>query len=184
MSILTIYFSATGNSEYIAKLFGENMKGKSFSIEEELDFTKEIKDHDIIAFCYPIYGSRVPRNMREFVAKHMGEISGKKIIIFATQMLFSGDGARVFTDMFDTNSAKVLYAEHFVMPNNVGNNPFLWRQSVERHALFGTNDELKVCNFRSKTTLSNPNDSNQSVVTTLCHSLVLLDEFFSDNTRP
>ena len=98
--MLTLYFSGTGNTKYIAEEFSKLMDAKCISIEAEVDFTQEIKSHDCIAFCYPIYGSRVPRNMREFVAKHMSDLTGKKIIIFVTQAFLSGDGARVFTDMF------------------------------------------------------------------------------------
>ena len=124
---LTLYFSATGNTEYIAKLFSRQMGATCLSIEDDANFTVEIKTHDVIAFCYPIFGSRVPRNMREFVFKHMSDLRGKKIIIFVTQMMFSGDGARVFTDMFWDGTIEVIYAEHFNMPHNVGNIPVLWK---------------------------------------------------------
>jgi len=123
--MLTLYFSATGNTKYIADLFSEQMNAKCISIEEDTDFSHEINNHTTIAFCYPIYGSRVPRNMREFVEKHMSELHGKKIIIFITQMMFSGDGARVFTDLFKDGAIEVIYAEHFNLPNNIGNTPLL-----------------------------------------------------------
>jgi len=119
--MLTLYFSGTGNTRYIAKLFSHKMNAKCISIEANADFASEINAHDTIAFCYPIYCSRVPRNMREFVHKHMKELAGKKIIIFVTQMLFSGDGARVFTDMFKPGAIDVVYAEHFIMQQNMGN---------------------------------------------------------------
>jgi len=112
-NILTLYFSATGNTEHIATLFSQQMNATILSIEADADFTSALKTHDTIAFCYPIYGSRVPRNMREFVAKYMSDINGKKIIIFITRMMFSGDGARVFTDMFWDGSIEVIYTEHF-----------------------------------------------------------------------
>jgi len=123
--MLTLYFSATGNTEYIARLFSHNMDIECLSIESNTDFVSAIEKQETIAFCYPIYASRVPRIMREFVAKHMSELSGKKIVILVTQVLFSGDGARVFTDMFQEKSIEVIYAEHIKMPNNVGNLPFI-----------------------------------------------------------
>jgi len=127
--VLTLYFSATGNTEYIARLFSRYMDAKCISIEADADFAHEIKNRDTIAFCYPIYGSRVPRNMREFVSEHMSGLKGKKIIILITQMVFSGDGARVFTDMFEDGAIEVIYAEHINMPNNVGNIPVLLKAS-------------------------------------------------------
>jgi ferredoxin len=110
------------------------MNAVCLSIEAEHNFTAEIKTHDTIAFCYPIFGSRVPRNMREFVYKHMSDLNGKKVIILVTQAFFSGDGARVFTDMFWENCVDVIYAEHFNMPNNINNIPF-FRKSCQKRIL-------------------------------------------------
>jgi len=120
------YFSGTGNSEYIAKLFGRYMNAPCYSIEEKasdkkIDFGLLMSANETIGFCYPIYGSRVPRIMREFVQKYMEFLKDRKLIILCTQMIFSGDGARVFTDLFPKNFMEVIYAEHFLMPNNVVN---------------------------------------------------------------
>ncbi|MCL2361999.1 MAG: EFR1 family ferrodoxin [Defluviitaleaceae bacterium] len=141
--MLTLYFSATGNSKFIAELFSRKMDSKCLSIEDDVNFTEKIKAHNIIAFCYPIYASRIPRIMREFVAKHMNELAGKKIIIFATQVAFSGDGSRVFTDMFWDATIDVIYAEHFKMPSNVGNVP-LWRPNKKKIQRYITKAEAKM----------------------------------------
>ena len=105
------------------------MQGKCISIEDEVDFSAEISAYNTIAFCYPIYGSRVPLIMREFATRHTEVLQGKKLIILVTQLIFSGDGARVFTDMFPKNHFDIIYAEHFYMPNNVCNFPLLPRTS-------------------------------------------------------
>ena len=42
-------------------------------------------------------------------------------MILATQMMFSGDGARCFTDLLPKGYCEVLYAEQMIMPNNVNN---------------------------------------------------------------
>jgi len=132
--MLMLYFSGTGNSKYIADLFCERMneqacvKGTillthilSRSIEEELDFASMIASEDTIAFCYPVYGSRIPRIVREFAMRHKDQLEGKDLIIFCTQMAFSGDGSRAFTDIFPKGFFQVVYAEHFIMPNNICN---------------------------------------------------------------
>jgi ferredoxin len=116
-----IYFSGTGNSKYIAELFCRNMSCNCYSIEERVDFEQLISSEEIIGFCYPIYGSRVPRIMREFSIQYMEAFKDKKIIIFCTQYIFSGDGARAFIDIFPKKYLNVIYAEHFFMPNNVCN---------------------------------------------------------------
>ena len=119
--MIMLYFSATGNSQYIAELFCEKMNAGRYSIEADTDFNKMIAAEEVVGFCYPIYGSRAPRLMREFVSKHMHLLKNKKLIIFCTQMGFSGDGARALTDLFPRRQANVIYAEHFLMPNNVCN---------------------------------------------------------------
>ncbi|MCL2111351.1 MAG: EFR1 family ferrodoxin [Clostridiales bacterium] len=123
--MIMFYFSGTGNSKYIAELFCTTMGVACHSIEEEVDFGQLMDTEDVIGFCYPVYGSRVPRVMHEFAKRHMDSLKGKKLILFCTQMCFSGDGARAFTDIFPRGFAQVIYAEHFPMPNNVCNLLFL-----------------------------------------------------------
>jgi len=121
--MLTLYFSGTGNTKYAAELFSRKMNAKCFSIEEKIDFSVEIKAHEVVAFCYPIYNSRVPRIMRMFAHEHMASLVGKKVVILVTQQKFSGDGARVFTDLFEDDAIEVIYAEHFDLQQNMGNIP-------------------------------------------------------------
>ncbi|MCL2546822.1 MAG: EFR1 family ferrodoxin [Oscillospiraceae bacterium] len=119
--MVMFYFSGTGNSKYIAELFCQNMDAVAHSIEETVDFESLIGGEEVIGFCYPVYMSRVPRIMREFVAQNMAALVDKKVIIFCTQWLLSGDGARTFTTLFPKRHIQVIYAEHFLMPNNVSN---------------------------------------------------------------
>jgi len=148
MSILTIYFSGTGNTAFVAKEFARRMGGKCLSIEDDADFVAEIAASDTIAICYPIYGSRVPLIMRRFAAKHTAELAGKKLVILVTQLLFSGDGARVFTDMFPPGHFDVIYAEHIILPNNVNNFPILRptsKKSAAKQKLYAKSVIERVC---------------------------------------
>lgn len=119
--MITIYFSGTGNSKYIAESFSNKMKSKAYSIEENINFKELILNNKIIVFCYPIYGSMVPLIMRKFVEKYRLDLNGKKIIIFCTQYLFSGDGSRVFTELLEGIECEIIYSDHFNMPNNICN---------------------------------------------------------------
>jgi len=119
--MVMFYFSGTGNSKYIAELFCQKTNAVCHSIEDGIDFEKMISSEDVICFCYPVYGSRVPRLMREFTAEHNNSLRNKKLIIFCTQMYFSGDGARALIDNIPYDFIEVIYAEHFLMPNNVCN---------------------------------------------------------------
>ena len=145
--MLTLYFSGTGNTKYIANLFSHKMNAKCISIEADTDFAAEIKEHDTIAFCYPIYNSRVPRIMREFAHNYTNELTGKKVIIFVTQQYFSGDGARVFTDLFDKGAIEIIYAEHFNMQQNMGNTPIinlLWKPTEKSKQKYIKKSEAKM----------------------------------------
>ncbi|MGL4654668.1 MAG: EFR1 family ferrodoxin [Sarcina sp.] len=123
--MVVLYFSGTGNTRYIAKNFANKMECKSYSIEIDVDFEQLISRSDTVAFCYPIYGSCVPRIMEEFVQKYKQFLNNKKIVILITQMMFSGDGARVFTDLLGGIKYEVIYAEHFNMPLNIPNIPVI-----------------------------------------------------------
>lgn len=119
--MLVLYFSGTGNSEYIARQFADRMEADCHSIEEHVDFAALIAANAMVAFCYPIYGSCVPRILREFAVRHTKALNSKKLIIFCTQMMFSGDGAKAFARLLPGCDSNVIYAEHFNMPNNICN---------------------------------------------------------------
>lgn len=119
--MLMLYFSGTGNSEYIARRFSSLMHADCHSIEENADFNSLLAGTDTVAVCYPVYGSLVPRIMREFVSDHRAGFKNKQLIIFCTQMMFSGDGARAFARLLPGCDSRVIYAEHFCMPNNICN---------------------------------------------------------------
>jgi len=121
--MVMFYFSGTGNSRYIAELFSQNMSATCHSIEDSVDFEKLMHAEDVVGFCYPVYMSSVPRIMREFVARYMQALKGKKIVIFCTQLMLSGDGARKFAMLFPKDHIEVIYAEHFFMPNNMNDIP-------------------------------------------------------------
>jgi len=145
--MLILYFSGTGNTKHVAESFGQKMGAKCFSIEENVDFSAEIKAHDTISFCYPIYNSRVPRIMRIFTHDYMADLIGKKIVILVTQQAFSGDGARVFTDLFAVGAVDVIYAEHFNMQQNMGNIPIwsvLFKPSEKTNQRFIKNTDKKL----------------------------------------
>lgn len=59
--------------------------------------------------------------MRKFAQKYRKDFYQKQGLVFCTQMLYSGDGARAFLDLFPENWLTLAYAEHFFMPNNICN---------------------------------------------------------------
>ncbi|MDR2182928.1 MAG: EFR1 family ferrodoxin [Clostridiales bacterium] len=146
--MLTVYFSGTGNTAYIAELFAAQMGGKCLSIEDEANFSAEFAAADTIAFCYPIYGSRAPLIMRQFAARHSACLQGKKVAIFVTQLTFSGDGAMIFADLFPKGHFHVIYAAHFYMPNNICNFSLLRKtgeNSIRKRMRMAENKVARIC---------------------------------------
>lgn len=130
--MLTLYFSGTGNTQFVAEIFSKKMNAKYHSIEEDIDFDAAILRQERICFCYPIYGSCIPLIMQEFVQRFRSALNGKKLIIICTQLLFSGDGARVFTELLEGVEHSVIYAAHIHMPNNICNFPVFPMAGPER----------------------------------------------------
>ncbi|MBN2433950.1 MAG: EFR1 family ferrodoxin [Spirochaetes bacterium] len=146
--MLTLYFSGTGNSRYVAECFSGIMKADCFSIEDDIDFSDKIRSNDTICFCYPVYGSCLPIIMSDFVKRNQKSLSNKKIVIICTQHVFSGDGARVFSDHLKGIEYQVIYAEHIRMPNNISN-LFFYRMETPDEIISITqkaNDKIrKIC---------------------------------------
>jgi len=146
--MLTIYFSGTGNSKYVAELFAHKMDSACHSIEESVDFSALFAAHDVIALCYPVYASRPPKIMRDFVSSNADALKGKRLVIFCTQMIFSGDGARSLLDSLPKKHVNVIYAEHFSMPNNINNvaiTPLIGQKSIEKKIRKLESKMSKVC---------------------------------------
>ncbi len=123
--MVVIYFSGTGNTRFIAKKFSKIMDCKSYSIEEDVDFTKIIAESSTIALCYPIHFSQSPLMFMDFVSKYKNEFKGKKIISLCSQQCYSGDGARSIVDLLE--DVEVIYAEHFNMQNNITCMPIYYK---------------------------------------------------------
>ncbi len=119
--MVLFYFSGTGNSKFAAKTFCGLIDADCHSIEEKTDFDALISAHDTIGFCYPVYGSYVPRPMREFVTAHADALAGRRFVILCTQLVFSGAGARELCAFLPGGTNNVVYAEHIRMPNNICN---------------------------------------------------------------
>lgn len=119
---LVLYFSGTGNTRYVANKAAGIFNGPVFSIEEKQNYEKLIASSARVILCFPIYHSVAPIIMKEFVTRYKKVFSGKEIIIFSTQQCFSGDGAMSIVSCLP-KTCRVIYAQHFNMPSNIGNIP-------------------------------------------------------------
>lgn len=117
------YFSGTGNTRYITHMLCDKLKGSFdtavFEITEKAAPAQPLRSAEYILLAFPVYGSSPPEPVRRFVYGHKAEISGKNVIVVATQYMFSGDGAASLGRTVEKLGGKVIFAEHFDMPNNL-----------------------------------------------------------------
>lgn len=119
-----IYFSGTGNSRLAALHLAGLLGVPARSIEEEIDWSDFVRQAERLIFVYPVHYAVPPMIMRAFLHKHEQLWAGKEIISLATQMIVSGDGARVIEDFLPAG-AKLIDTQHLNMPNNIANIPFV-----------------------------------------------------------
>jgi len=128
MRLLALYFSGTGNTEYAVSRFCSHFKEVAvFSIEDEDAGSQYPKDFDAVLIAYPIYGSDMPRLIKEFLKAHKTFFESKNIITLVTQLAFSGDGGALAVRYLKRQKVKSrhLASIHLNMPNNVSDMFFL-----------------------------------------------------------
>ncbi|MBU0996569.1 MAG: EFR1 family ferrodoxin [Firmicutes bacterium] len=120
--IVLFYFSGTGNTYYVAKKIMEYFRKSDicdlYSIEKHLaDGSDLIESADIVGIGYPIYGSSLPKIVKDFISSL--KTSNKIAFTFCTQLMFSGDGAAYGGRLLKKRGFVVKWQEHFNMPNNI-----------------------------------------------------------------
>ena len=124
-SMAIFYFSGTGNTWWVAMRIAEQLgvvgvDTSVYSIEALCPARANtvIRQVDAVAFAYPVYGSDIPGPMKMFMGE-LAPVSHKETLVFCTQWLWSGDGARVATELIGGKGYVVKWAEHFLMPSNL-----------------------------------------------------------------
>ncbi|MEG2484794.1 MAG: EFR1 family ferrodoxin [Clostridia bacterium] len=144
------YFSGTGNTWWVAnKINGyfNNYIGDSTIVAIDNVSRKEINEYikysEIIGFGYPIYGSDIPKPMKDFMLS-MRNLKNKEILLFCTQSSFSGDGTQIAKKYLSSTNCIFRWAKHFIMPNNIS-----VPQGIKLMSY--TNDAKKINKILSKT---------------------------------
>ena len=123
MSKLTIiYFSGTGNTEYVAKRFLPRLAYDNVdivSIEDDVDFKSVARDSDDIMLLYPIIGGNMPIIMRDFLMRNREIFWNKGLITIVTEAGFSGDGGSLAYRFLDDSRVIYKASAHIIAPTNV-----------------------------------------------------------------
>lgn len=119
--VLLYFFSATGNTWWVAKTLAEKLK--ELDIETQLvniESKKEelTKKPDMIGIAYPVYGSDYPVNVGEFV-EGLPDAGDMDCFIVTSMLGFSGDGALTLEKTLKDKGYNLKQAVNFRMMNNI-----------------------------------------------------------------
>jgi ferredoxin len=113
------YFTGTGNTRYVTEKLCGYLQDRYDTETFDVTKTASVSSADLLLFAFPVYGSSPPKPMVRFVLNNAHKIRGQECIVIATQYKFSGDGAASLGRLLEKTGAKVSFAEHFNMPNNL-----------------------------------------------------------------
>ncbi|WP_027307795.1 EFR1 family ferrodoxin [Caloramator sp. ALD01] len=115
-----IYFSGTGNTEFVAKLFKKAFEEKGYEMDL-IEVTKQIKfkdDYSILVFGSCIHSEVFPDVYMRWIDKNILNGNSRRCIVFSTQAAKSAAGANILSDTLKKRGFNVSIVEHIVMPNN------------------------------------------------------------------
>nr|WP_281355221.1 EFR1 family ferrodoxin [Anaerotalea alkaliphila] len=123
------FFSGTGNTWWVARELARALEVRGIPTElrsieglEAGETERLLAGADLVGAGYPVYGSDLPRPMEAFL-EGLPQIPGKRVFVFCTQWMWSGDGARVGAAMLRNKGFDIRWTEQFLMPNNISTTP-------------------------------------------------------------
>lgn len=126
MTAVIFFFSGTGNTYWCANRLADSLTEcgiatRAISIEE-VERTRveyEVVNVEIVGLGWPVYASDLPEPMKWFIDSKLPECDGRRLFTFCTQLMFSGNGARVYESELLEKHWEIGWSAHFIMPNNI-----------------------------------------------------------------
>lgn len=111
------YFSGTGNSFVVARDIANKIDARLLPIASIIKQDSISTDADIVGFVFPIYASRPPRPVREFVKK-LKNINQKYIFAVSTYGIAASKTIRIFDQLIQSRGGKLSLGFAVKMPHN------------------------------------------------------------------
>lgn len=91
MKILILYFSGTGNTEYVGRYIKEHLSTEhKIEISPMEVFNKEdVAKYDTLYFGFPVYGGDLPDFIKEYI-EDISLTTTKSVFVFTTKAFYSG----------------------------------------------------------------------------------------------
>ncbi len=147
---MVLYFSATGNTEYIAKEIAKRTN------DECLNLLERIKTQDLspinsekpFVICAPIYVCEIPRFMMKFLKK-LSFTGSKDVYFILTSGGYCGPAGNLLKKIFKAKKMTCHGHAEFKMPRNyVASNsyPMLEKEEIEKRLIDSYNQLDQVSN--------------------------------------
>ena len=122
MKILILYFSGTGNTEFVAQYIKKHLSCDMFEIELfplELFKSENISKYDALIFGFPVYALDIPVFIQEYL-KDIPTTKTKSVFIFCTKALSSGTSLKHAIEIFKKSGYNPLGYADVKMPGSDG----------------------------------------------------------------
>ena len=143
MTAVIFCFSGTGNTWWCARRIAASLDALGMPTRvESIERTdadaaaRLVAGADLVGLGWPVYGSDLPEPMKQFVDTTLPLAEGRRVFTFCTQLLFSGDGARVYERELAGRGWFTGWSVHLRMPNNISVtvSPLTWSADPDAHA--------------------------------------------------
>ncbi len=116
---MILYYTGTGNSEYVAKKIGEQIEDKVFNLFDKIkthDYSEIYSDRPFV-IVYPTYAWQMPRILKDFIQQTA--FAGNKRVYFVTTCGVSmGNMPKYLSEFCNQKGFTYMGCAEVVMPEN------------------------------------------------------------------
>ncbi|GAA0179445.1 EFR1 family ferrodoxin [Clostridium sediminicola] len=122
MKILILYFSGTGNTEFVSRYIKDHLNADEHDITlSPIEYFKKenISQYDTLFFGFPVYACGVPNFIKDYL-KGITVTTTKTVFIFCTKAFFSGAAVEQAFKLFREQGYNRLSYADVTMPGSDG----------------------------------------------------------------
>lgn len=115
-----VYFSGTGNTEYVIKQLIKEFQEKNIDCKI-VDITKESTvsaEFDFYVVASPIHVEVFPKIFVDWIKNNLPKVDSKRCIVISTEASYIAYGGRQIGKILDSKGYDVVCLKSIPMPNN------------------------------------------------------------------
>lgn len=114
---MILYFSGTGNSEYLAQILAKQLNDEIINIGKELNIMNSYYSDSPYIFVLPTYAYRMPRVVEEFIIQRQFK-GNQNVYVVLTCGASIGNAYQCAKDLFESKNMDFKGLTPIVMPDN------------------------------------------------------------------